>query len=294
MPSPTFAPPTPLATPTPARTAIPTPVPAPTLPVFAGAVAATSCDASLVPGTVVPVSDPSPSPAVQELKLHVPILEYHRVVPLDKAGRSMPGLTMPPEIFRAQMDALFEAGWHTITLATLAEDLDTGVVPARHSFVITIDDGYRDSFDYAFPILFDHGYVATFFVIADRIGRDSFMGADLIRALAGAGNEIGDHTWHHDALTALGPKPLASEIDSGAATIAAITGRWPVTLAYPRGRFNATVMAAAEGCKSIKMAVTEGGGGREIWANRFRIARIEIGAFRSADSMLAQVTADGV
>jgi peptidoglycan/xylan/chitin deacetylase (PgdA/CDA1 family) len=196
---------------------------------------------------------------------------------------------MPPEIFTAQMDALSKAGWQTITLATLADDLAAGVTPPSHSFVVTIDDGWWDSYDYAYPILLRHDYVATFFVIADRIGQPSFMPADQIKALAAAGNEIGDHTWHHDRLTALQPKQLTSEIDTGAATIAAITGSWPVTLAYPDGKTNTRVMAAVAACKSLQLAAVEGRGGTETWANRYRISRIEVAPFRTASSLLAEV-----
>ena len=55
--------------------------------------------------------------------LHVPILMYHRIVPSAEAGDSIPGLVVPPDTFAAQLDALEAAGWHTITMATLANDL---------------------------------------------------------------------------------------------------------------------------------------------------------------------------
>lgn len=249
-------------------------------------VAARSCDPSVVPGAEFP---PLAKPTATPLTLHVPILEYHRIVPLDEAGRSLAGLTMSPQVFESQMDALDRAGWHTITLGTLADDLAAGVAPPPQRFVVTIDDGWFDSFTYAYPILARHGYVATFFVIAGRIGQPFFMGTNEIRELAAAGNEIGDHTVDHGALTAAQPNDLTYEIDAGAATIAALTSHWPKTLAYPRGRVDAVVMAAVAACKSMRMAVAEGNGGPETWADRFRVARIEVSPFRDPASLLAQV-----
>ena len=115
--------------------------------------------------------------------MKVPILMYHRVVPIAEAGNSIPGLVVPPEIFAAQMDALAVAGWHTITLAQLAADLQAHRVPTPKTFVITIDDGWSDGFTYALPILQSHGYVATYFVIAGRIDTDGNLSTPELKAL---------------------------------------------------------------------------------------------------------------
>jgi peptidoglycan/xylan/chitin deacetylase (PgdA/CDA1 family) len=252
-------------------------------------VAATSCDPSVVPGSEYAPVAPAPSPNAKPLTLHVPILEYHRIVPPAEAGRSLPGLTMTPQVFDGQMAALAKAGWRTITLSALADDLAANVSPPSHTFVVTIDDGWWDSYDYAFTILVKYGYVATFFVIADRIGQPLFLTPDEIKILAAAGNDIGDHTVHHDALTAAQPKALTYEIDAGAATIAAITGRWPETLAYPLGKADSRVLAAVAACKSLRLAVVEGSGARETWATRFHISRIQVGPQRLPADLLAEV-----
>jgi peptidoglycan/xylan/chitin deacetylase (PgdA/CDA1 family) len=155
--------------------------------------------------------------------------------------------------------------------------------------VITIDDGWWDSYDYAFNILVKHGFVATFFVISGRIGQPLFLTADEIQVLAAAGNDIGDHTVHHNPLTGAQPKELTYEIDSAAAAIAAITGTWPESLAYPLGKADSRVLAAVAACKSLRIAVVEGAGARETWATRFHISRIEIGPWRLPADLLAEV-----
>lgn len=231
----------------------------------------------------------APPPNAKPVTLHVPVLEYHRIVPPAQAGRSVAGLTMTPQVFDAQMAALAKAGWHTITLSALADDLAANVSPPPRTFVITIDDGWWDGYNYAFNILLKYGFVATFFVIADRIGQPSFLAPDEIQILAAAGNDIGDHTVTHAALTAAQPKALTYEIDAGAATIAAITGRWPETLAYPRGKTDSRVIAAVAACKSLRLAVVEGSGGWETWATRFRVSRIQVGSQRLPADLLAQV-----
>jgi peptidoglycan/xylan/chitin deacetylase (PgdA/CDA1 family) len=198
-------------------------------------------------------------------------------------------LVMTPETFDAQMRTLSDAGWHTITLGKLAGDLATEVTPPAHTFVVTIDDGWWDGYTYAYPILARYGFVATFFVIGGRIGQPSFLSPAQILSLVQAGNEIGDHTWHHATLTGLQPKPLASEIDSGAAMIAAVTGSWPVTLAYPRGKTDTQVIAAVAACKPLQMAVVEGGGRPQTWANRYDISRLEVWPNVSGYDLLVRV-----
>jgi len=270
----------------------PSPTPsAPLMPI--SVVAATSCDPSVVPGAAFPPADPVPSSKATPFMLRVPILEYHRVVPVAEAGNSLPGLTMPPEVFDAQMAALHKAGWHTITLATLADDLTAETTPPARTFVVTVDDGWWDSYDYVYPTLQKYGYVATFFVIAGRIGRPNFMGPSQIRVLLAGGNEIADHTVTHAVLTAAQPKALTYEIDAAAATIAAVTGRWPETLAYPHGKADSRAITAVAACKSMRMAVMEGNGGRETWSGRFRVSRIQVGSKRPAADLLAQVQREG-
>jgi peptidoglycan/xylan/chitin deacetylase (PgdA/CDA1 family) len=287
---PASAAPSPTLSPLPSTSPAPSVSSRPTLPPFTGIVAASSCAADLVPGTEFPApASPLPAPSGKPFRLHVPVLEYHRIVPTALAGNSKEGLVVAPETFSAQMDALANAGWQTITLAALADHLAAGTEPPARSFVVTFDDGWMDGFTYAFPILLAHGFVGTFFVIADRIGRPDFLGPSQIRSLAGAGNEIGDHSVHHLALTGYQPKGLTYEIDATAATIASITGSWPETLAYPLGKTNAAVQTAVAACKSMRVAVVEGGGGIEVWANRFRLGRLRVGPFTLPADLLARV-----
>jgi peptidoglycan/xylan/chitin deacetylase (PgdA/CDA1 family) len=61
--------------------------------------------------------------------------------------------------------ALVAAGWHTITVAQLAADLEAGRPPVPRTFAITIDDGTEDGFTNAFPTLVALRLVATYYVV---------------------------------------------------------------------------------------------------------------------------------
>jgi peptidoglycan/xylan/chitin deacetylase (PgdA/CDA1 family) len=241
---------TPVATP-PAATPVATPLPpAGSYPVV------DSCESSSVPWAVPVPGSPTINPG--SFTLHVPVLEYHRIVPAVEAGNSVPGLVVSPERFSQQLDALQKAGWHTITIAQLADDLAAQLTPVPKTFAITFDDGWDDGYTYALPILQKHGFVGTFFVIAGRIDHPGFLSSAHLLALIAAGDEIGDHTMDHTELSSVGTSRMAFEVDAAAARIAQVTGFWPESLAYPYGGVNARVSSVVAQCRQLRMAVLDG------------------------------------
>ncbi|MGD0018156.1 MAG: polysaccharide deacetylase family protein [Candidatus Limnocylindrales bacterium] len=248
-----------------------------------------SCNPASVPGAI-PVAAPASGKA-GSFALHVPILEYHRIVPLAEAGNSRRSLVVPPQKFTAQLGALQKAGWHTITMATLANDLQVHTKPPARTFVITIDDGWDDGYTYALPILAQHGFVATYFVITGRIDHPSFLTSADLQALVAAGDEIGDHTMDHVYLTRQRGAKLTYEIDAAAARIAQVTGYWPESLAYPYGSENSRVVAAVAACQGLRIAVIEGKHPviYQTWANRFVITRIHVSSGTTPAKLVAEL-----
>ena len=94
----------------------------------------------------------------------VAIFTYHSVRELPNgAVASDPGVvSATPEVFERQMRWLAEHH-RVIGLDELEADLLRGRVPVDCAMV-TFDDGYRDNFDVAFPILKRLGLPATFFL----------------------------------------------------------------------------------------------------------------------------------
>jgi peptidoglycan/xylan/chitin deacetylase (PgdA/CDA1 family) len=207
----------------------------------------------------------------------VPILEYHRIVPSSEAGNSLAGLVMAPETFSAQMSGLEAAGWHTITLATLGDDLLAGRTPPAKSFVVSIDDGWYDSYKYALPILQAHGFVSTFFVISSRIGRTDFLSAAELKAMIADGDEIGNHTVWHMSLLSLTRTQMIGEVNQASDAIAQVTGIRPKSFAYPIGGIDTTAMAVVAACPGMEIAVTEHRAIGETTGGRYDVPRLQIG-----------------
>jgi len=238
-------------------------------------------------GTQVPEPSPSPNPPswpspVVGLEpspafvLQVPILMYHRIVPADLAGDSLPGLVVSPELFDAQLAALQAAGWHTVTVAQISQALQLGTALPPRTFAISIDDGWDDGYTYALPILQRHGFHATYYVIAGRVGtwKNVLTPAEL-KALAAAGMEIGDHTLDHVGLPYLSPVGLHVQIATSADVLAGFVGKRPATFAYPSGRYDLAAEEAVQ-ADGFGMAVIEGWGAWESAANRFAVPRVRV------------------
>ena len=258
---------TPFEIPSPTPTPTPTPSPSPTPP----------CEGTC---TTVPLPQlgPTPNPAAAAaFRLHVPIFEYHRVKPFDGEGGYSRSLITPPPVFDAQLTALAAAGWKTITMGELGDDLRLGIVPPPKTFVITLDDGYEDGYQNAYPILVAHGFTATFFVIAGRIGTEGYLTPFEIKRLAFYGFEIGNHSFSHRDLAALPPEQLTRETRDASAVIANITGSWPRSFSYPKGFTSAVVVGFLNTCPGLTTAVVQGGSLRQTWTNRWRLSRIRVG-----------------
>ncbi len=71
--------------------------------------------------------------------------------------------------FERQMKYLKKNGYHTISLSNFASNVYTENKPSEKLLVITFDDGYRNNYFHAFPILKKYGFTATIFLATDYI-----------------------------------------------------------------------------------------------------------------------------
>lgn len=186
----------------------------------------------------------------------LPILMYHQITPApDRAFRKY---AITPSEFDAQMTWIAANGFVPIHLDD-AFGHASPRLPAK-PLVITFDDGFRDCFDYAVPILASHGFTATFFVVAGLAGKRSewlraergveydLMGWDSIRSLVQSGFECGAHTMTHPRLAQLSRDDQDRELRDSRRAIEDQIGRPVRHVAYPFGSFDTAVGAAADRC----------------------------------------------
>ena len=157
------------------------------------------------------------------------ILCYHRVNDQIKGY-----LSIPPSQFREQMEYLCAAGYQTIGLA----DLLNGSGNSK-GVVITFDDGYRDNFENAFPVLESLGLKATIFCVTGKIGTEDYLTWDQISLMRKKGIEFGAHTLTHPNLKLLNREKKREEIEGSKRVLEQKLGTKADFFCYPFGEYDA-------------------------------------------------------
>ncbi|MCS7261247.1 MAG: polysaccharide deacetylase family protein, partial [Anaerolineae bacterium] len=101
---------------------------------------------------------PVPTPDGVARTVDVPILMYHYISkPPPDADRYRRDLSLAPEDFEAHLAWLRSQGYQGITLHALVFHLVAGWPLPEKPIVLTFDDGYRDHYTNAFPLLQRYG-----------------------------------------------------------------------------------------------------------------------------------------
>ena len=136
------------------------------------------------------------------------------------------------------MDYLRDNGYHPITFDDLrAYFAGQKPMPSR-PVVITIDDGYRDLYTNAFPILQAHGFKAVAYIVTGFLNRPRYVTPDMIVQMDRAGIEIASHTVDHADLAKAGAPYVTYEVVVSKQLLEKLVGHQVVDFAYPSGQFN--------------------------------------------------------
>lgn len=110
----------------------------------------------------------------------VAVLMYHRVIPReDMSPAVQAGMVVEPDTLDMHLKYLRD-NFDIIPLSDLASDRrDNSPGPrARPACVLTFDDGWRDFYDHAYPVLKKHQAPATVFLPTDYIGTNRWFWTD--------------------------------------------------------------------------------------------------------------------
>jgi peptidoglycan/xylan/chitin deacetylase (PgdA/CDA1 family) len=220
-----------------------------------------------------------PQPGIEPARQRQPIvLMYHSVAP---AAEDPYQVTVSPHRFGQQMRWLYRRGLRGVSMAELLDarhrQCDAGLVG------LTFDDGYVDFVRYALPVLQRHGFSATAFVIAGKLGgsnnwdplgpRKPLMTASQVRTAAAAGIEIGSHGLRHVSLNQTTDLALAREQKLSRKILQDITGSPVNGFCYPYGHLCSRVVEGAEAA-GYDYACATGASGL---TGRYAIPRVYVG-----------------
>jgi len=225
-----------------------------------------------------------PPPGAPPRSVQVPVLTYHRVAPLSAVGQL--DLKVDPANFAAELQALHDGGYHTITQAQLFDALFKGAALPAKPVIISVDDGYVDDVRTILPDLERLHMVATFFVITGRMTEPGFLTADQIRELDRAGMDVGDHTAHHVDLRLLTASELQTETAGSRRTLEAVLGHSVYAFAYPFGAYDQTVVDAVRAA-GFTLAYSTAGGTTETSTAPLTMPRVHVGRSETPSGLLS-------
>jgi len=182
------------------------------------------------------------------------LLTYHHVGE-PPPGAPVRGLYVTPDQFAWQLNWLRKQGARFVTCRDL---LAPGQPDPAPRVVVTFDDGHRDVYDRAFPVLRKLGVPAVVFPVVGDLGKSGVVWPEAedqspmtliteaqVREMAGAGIEFGSHLWDHVHANRLDAAALRKQLEQSRNRLADLLGAPPLAVAYPYGAYNEEVVAAA-------------------------------------------------
>ena len=191
----------------------------------------------------------------------IQILGYHRVCALPETDDIMKYLNVPPASFASQMELLSQDGFNVITLEEFVECRDKNTKLPTKTVIITFDDGYRDNYLNAFPVLRKHDFKGTFFITTDyisekqafnwlKLGEESLahyqknkgdwlpLSRQEILEMNAQGSCFGSHTKSHCNLTQMDESKAMEELTDSKKYLEEMLQKPVTCFSYPYGEIN--------------------------------------------------------
>ena len=170
------------------------------------------------------------------------IVAFHRIQDTDDSD----SLSIDAATFERHC-RFYRRHFRVVTLREIVDRITLGLPLDRH-LAITFDDGYRDNFENARPVLEKLSLPATFFVVTEWMGtsvvpwwdevrgvRHPWMTWDEVRTLHKSGFEIGAHTRSHVDLGKVSTREARDEVLGARLELERQIGGRVDSFAYPYG-----------------------------------------------------------
>lgn len=183
-----------------------------------------------------------------EMPLRLPILMYHEVTRESERRRGVrrtnPAYAVSVPSFRRQLRWLKTHGIRTVFLDEALEERGS---ERRDRAAITFDDGWKNNYTEALPILRAEGMTATLFLITGFVGTEGYVDWAQVAELEEGGVSIQSHTVSHEPLVFLGRDRIVSELEQSKRTIEDRLGKRVDFMSAPHGLINRKVVDIARG-----------------------------------------------
>ena len=200
----------------------------------------------------------------------VPIITYHSI------GYQNDALSVSPENLDRQLAYLKTNHYNVISLDALVEGIKSNK-KFEKTVVITFDDGRKDNYQYAYPILKKYHFPVTIFLAANLINTNpGFMTWDDVRTMMKDNISFEAHTKNHVFLSKIkSDETLWDEIAGAKKMIEDNIGTPVYYFSYPYGAFNEKVQLFMKKA-GFKAACTTNVGPERFNKDLYALKRIRI------------------
>ncbi len=225
---------------------------------------------------------------VKKKKYEMPVIMYHRVIK-DESEKGVHGTYVTVKQFEEQMKYLKNKGYETITFKDLLNNRYKQRFDKDKKWImLTFDDGYKDNYENAFPILKKYQFKGIIYIldgikynkwdVDDRNNPEkefSLMNAEELLEMQKYGIEFGGHTSTHPKLAELSLENAKKEIIISKNNIENLIGKELLSFAYPYGSLNEDVKKIAQE-SGYQFAVATDSGSITFSDDLFEIRRVGI------------------
>ncbi len=223
--------------------------------------------------------------------MKIPVLYYHKI-DFPKKEAVYKGLYVTPVQFKREIGLLKALGYRTISPDELLDFSSGRDIKTKKPILITFDDGFKNNFTNAFPVMKEAGFTGTVFISCDFIGKrgirleeretvkEDFLDEEDIRVMARAGFYFGSHGKKHCFLDKLGEETLREELSGSKKCLEDIL-KMPVKFfSYPYGKYDERVVKLAREAGYIG-AFTTNKGRIKKGDDPYKLKRIPVSGFNN-------------
>ena len=189
--------------------------------------------------------------------MQIPVIQYHKI-DVPGPGVLVRGGFTPPKRFARQMRYLKKKGFEFYTAAEMVEFYLANRAFPPNGITVTLDDGWKDNYTNAFPVLRRLGIKATIFVVSSLIGthstkamaegeaeREHLTREDMLE-MSAEGVEFGSHSVNHTLLDRASPEVVKDEVETSKNELENLLQQPCKTFCYPAGYYDAAAQQAVK------------------------------------------------
>ena len=141
-----------------------------------------------------------------EIDNYATVLMYHRF-----NESKYPSTSISAELFESHLKYLKKENYNVLPMTDLVDFFEKKKKFSEKTVFITIDDGYKSFYTYAFPLLLKYNFPFTVFISSDYVtnsNNSNFMTWEMLKEIKNEGGSIQNHTSNHSNLNEIDLKKI--------------------------------------------------------------------------------------